>query len=152
MAELAKEAAYPLREAAAKKGAALDVSAAGDCVAVCDARLVTSAISNLITNAIVHSGAKRIMVAAHASKDEVRVTVEDDGSGIPEESRPRVFDRFYRVDRSRGSETGGSGLGLAIVRGIARLHGGEVHLEPVDPSGCRFVLSFPKRPAAAPPR
>ena len=62
--------------------------------------------------------------------------------GIPPEERERVFDRFYRVDRSRDSGTGGTGLGLAIVRGIARLHGGSVVLEGVEPSGCRFVLTI----------
>ena len=69
------------------------------------------------------------------------MTVEDHGAGIPPEDRERVFDRFYRVDRSRGTDTGGTGLGLAIVRGIARLHGGDAYLENAEPSGCRFSFS-----------
>lgn len=147
--ELAREAIAPLCGAAAEKGASLDVLADGACVAVCDARLVVGAISNLVANAILHSGAKGISVRVSGRGDEVLIAVEDDGVGIPEDDRPRVFDRFYRVDRSRGSDSGGSGLGLAIVRGIARLHGGEAVLEPVEPSGCRFIIRFPKTPDRA---
>jgi signal transduction histidine kinase len=73
----------------------------------------------------------------------VVVAVEDHGKGIPESHRERIFERFHRVDPSRSDLTGGSGLGLAIVRGIAKLHGGEVRLESVKPSGCRFSLLLP---------
>ena len=72
------------------------------------------------------------------------VAVEDHGKGIPESHRERIFERFHRVDPSRSDRTGGSGLGLAIVRGIAKLHGGEVRLESVKPSGCRFSLELPR--------
>jgi signal transduction histidine kinase len=74
------------------------------------------------------------------------VSVEDHGCGIPPEDRSRVFDRFYRVDRSRGIDTGGTGLGLAIVREVARIHGGDVRLEGVEPSGCRFLFSAKLNP------
>ncbi|MBR2065578.1 MAG: sensor histidine kinase, partial [Kiritimatiellae bacterium] len=68
--------------------------------------------------------------------------VEDHGVGIPPEHAERVFERFYRVDPARAAESGGAGLGLAIVRRIARLHGGDVVLEPVSPHGCRFVFTL----------
>jgi signal transduction histidine kinase len=76
------------------------------------------------------------------------VTVDDDGSGVPEAERERVFERFARLDEARSRDDGGSGLGLAIVRSLVRGSGGEVHLEaaPVesaDPPGTRAVLSWP---------
>ena len=128
---------------AKEKGMAVKVDVPESCVAICDGQLVAAAISNLVTNAVKHSCSKSVEVSLFVAGEKVSVTVEDRGIGIPLEDRERVFDRFYRVDRSRSSDTGGSGLGLAIVRGIACLHGGEVRLEGVEPSGCRFVFSVP---------
>ena len=103
------------------------------------------AVSNLIANAIRHSGSKEISVSVESVGREIRIAVEDHGIGVPPEHAERIFERFHRVDPSRTAETGGAGLGLAIVRRIARLHGGDVTLEPVVPHGCRFVLDFPRR-------
>ena len=118
------------------------LSASGSCIAVCDGRLIASAVSNLVMNAIRHSGSDEVSVSVSSSGNSVSISVEDHGVGIPPEDRERVFDRFHRVDRSRDLGTGGTGLGLAIVRGIALLHGGSVILESVEPSGCRFVLTI----------
>jgi len=109
-------------------------------VVECDPQLVQQAVSNLIENAIRHSGSKDVIVSLSACGGEARVAVEDHGIGIPPDERERVFERFHRVDAARAAGSGGAGLGLSIVRGIARLHGGEVSLEPASPSGCRFVL------------
>lgn len=130
---------------AAKKGVRVkDVSAAsGPLTARIDARLVSQAVANLLTNAIRYSGSPEVTVATDVRSRGFEIAVEDRGIGIPAAHRARIFDRFHRVDASRSSENGGVGLGLAIVRGIARRHGGEVRLEPVEPRGCRFVLSFP---------
>jgi signal transduction histidine kinase len=68
------------------------------------------------------------------------LTVTDDGPGIPEADRERVFDRFVRLDDARASDDGGSGLGLAIVADIARAHGGTAELE----CGSRFVVRLPE--------
>ena len=143
VAELAIEAVDALRPSAESSGMRLVVSGADKpAVANCDSRLVQQAVSNLVGNAIRHSGAKEIRVSVSGVQGKVRIVVEDDGVGIPAAERERVFERFYRVDAARSEETGGSGLGLAIVREIAKVHGGDIALMPVEPSGCRFVLTL----------
>ena len=143
LASLVDEITERLAPQATMKGVSLVVQAIDQCEVECDAQLVESAISNLVMNAIRHSGSNRVWISVSREAGKARVVVEDHGVGIPEEHREKVFDRFHRVDDSRSAETGGAGLGLAIVRRIARLHGGEVTLEPVEPSGCRFVLTIP---------
>jgi two-component system OmpR family sensor kinase len=69
--------------------------------------------------------------------------VEDDGPGIPEDERERIFEPFYRLDRSRDRATGGFGLGLSIARKAVLLHGGSVHVEGSRLGGARFVVSLP---------
>ena len=76
-------------------------------------------------------------------KRQVEILVDDDGPGIPEEERERVFRPFYRLDRSRNSETGGTGLGLAIARDIARAHGGDIYLEESPYGGLRARVRIP---------
>jgi signal transduction histidine kinase len=130
---------------AAKKSITLDLKTHDGCRIDCDAAQISRAIDNLIANAIYHSGSKSVAVEVLKKGKTAVVAVEDRGMGIPESHRDRIFARFHRVDPSRSDLTGGSGLGLAIVRGIAKLHGGEVCLENVKPSGCRFSLVLPKR-------
>ena len=108
----------------------------------CDPQLIEQAVSNLIGNAVRHSGSEEILVTVACDEKMARVVVEDHGVGIPPEHAARIFERFHRVDPARAAETGGAGLGLAIVRRIARLHGGDVVFSPVLPRGSRFTLSF----------
>ena len=100
-------------------------------------------MSNLIGNAVRHSGSDEISVTVACDAKTARIVVEDHGIGIPPEHAARIFERFHRVDPARAAETGGAGLGLAIVRQIARLHGGDVTLKSAVPHGCRFELSIP---------
>jgi signal transduction histidine kinase len=72
----------------------------------------------------------------------VVLAVEDDGPGIPEPDRERIFERFARADSARSARDGGAGLGLAIAQDIAERHGGTLHLDST-PSGARFVLTLP---------
>ena len=109
----------------------------------CDPQLVEQAVSNLIGNAVRHSGSIEIFVTVGCDAKMARIVVEDHGIGIPPEHAARVFERFHRVDPARAAETGGAGLGLAIVRQIARLHGGDATLTPAEPRGCRFAFSIP---------
>ncbi|MEU9376651.1 HAMP domain-containing sensor histidine kinase [Streptomyces sp. NPDC048255] len=115
------------------------VPAAGD-----PARL-ERALANLVDNALRHARAQ-VVVRAEGSGDGWAVLeVTDDGPGIPEADRDRVFERFVRLDADRGRAGGGTGLGLAIAREIARAHGGDVRALPAPAGGARLVLRLPAR-------
>ena len=128
-----------VRETASKYPCVCTVKSSG--TVRCDPQLVEQAVSNLIGNAVRHSGSDEILVSVACDAKTARITVEDHGVGIPPEHAARIFERFHRVDPARASETGGAGLGLAIVRRIARLHGGDVMYSPVVPKGSRFTLT-----------
>jgi signal transduction histidine kinase len=107
-------------------------------------------LTNLLDNAVKYTpeeGAIRITgrLAARAADEpaQVELSVADTGIGIPEADRPRVFERFYRVDKARSRELGGTGLGLSIVKHIVEGHGGRIWVEANQPSGSRFVLRLP---------
>ena len=104
--------------------------------------------SNLIENALRHTPAGTHVHAALAGDDDVVVlSVDDDGPGIPDDLRPRLFERFVR---GRGESGSGSGLGLAIVRAVAVAHGGSVAIERSAAGGARFVVRLPRAAALAP--
>ncbi|HET7014123.1 MAG TPA: ATP-binding protein [Streptosporangiaceae bacterium] len=101
-------------------------------------------LTNLLTNAVRHSPAGgEVQVSAAPAGGGIRIEVSDEGAGVPAEDIERIFDRFYRVDASRGSGGGGAGLGLAIARSIVDLHGGSIRAEAREPTGCRIVLDLP---------
>ena len=102
---------------------------------------------NLLENAV-HHAARRVELSLTTTEGEVRMTVHDDGPGVPAAARDRIFDRFVRADDARSRQTGGSGLGLSIVAAVARRHGGVVELlDPFDgakgATGATFVLRLP---------
>ena len=142
LAGLVREILEERRAEAESRGVELVFRGNGEVFADCDATLVAEAVSNLVGNAVSHSGSPKVEVACAATAHGAEIAVEDHGVGIPPEHVERVFERFYRVDPARAAESGGAGLGLAIVRRIARLHGGDVRLERVSPHGCRFVFSM----------
>ena len=117
-------------------------------------------LSNLLDNAVKYTPEKgTITVAAHPVSDDaeqpaiataVELSVTDTGMGIPEIDRPRVFERFYRVDKARSRELGGTGLGLAIVRHIVEGLGGRVWVEANAPTGSRFVVRLPVQQVSQP--
>jgi two-component system phosphate regulon sensor histidine kinase PhoR len=76
--------------------------------------------------------------------DGIKVIVEDSGVGIPEKDIPRIFERFYRVDKARSRELGGTGLGLSIVKHIVELHGGSVGVESTEGFGSKFWFILPR--------
>ncbi|WP_210479614.1 cell wall metabolism sensor histidine kinase WalK [Naasia sp. SYSU D00948] len=109
-----------------------------------DEALLIMAVHNLIANAIQYSpDGGRIGVGVRRVDDLVEIAVTDQGIGIAEEDRDRVFERFYRVDRARSRNTGGSGLGLAIVKHVVQNHGGEVRLWSQPGRGSTFTLRIP---------
>jgi two-component system, OmpR family, heavy metal sensor histidine kinase CusS len=108
--------------------------------------LFQRAVGNLIANSIKHTASHgTIKVEVAEQPESVRISIEDNGTGIPSEHLPHVFDRFYRVDASRSQDSGGSGLGLAIVKSIAKLHGGAVYIESQLRKGTKVDLIFPIR-------
>jgi signal transduction histidine kinase len=119
-------------------GTDVDVRVAPDLAAVADPTVIDRVLSNLLLNAVVH-GQPPITVYAEQRDRHVRIAVEDCGTGVAPELRPRLFERF-----ARGAEqAGGSGLGLAIARAYARAHGGDLVYDPRD-GGARFELLLPQ--------
>lgn len=109
-----------------------------------DPDMLAQVLINLVDNAIKYTPAKRqVTIRAMAVGDQLRVEVEDTGIGIPAESLPRIFERFYRVDKARSRELGGIGLGLAIVKHIIRAHGGKVQVESTPGKGSIFSFTLP---------
>lgn len=99
---------------------------------------------NLLSNAIRHTpGNGKINIQVKRISDEIVLTVHDSGQGIPEEALSRVFERFYRADRSRSREAGGTGLGLAIALHLAQLHGGDLLASNHPDGGAVFTLRLP---------
>jgi signal transduction histidine kinase len=99
------------------------------------------ALVNLVDNGVRHA-ASGVDVAVEVTGDATCVTVTDDGTGIPEADRDRVFDRFTRLDDARDRDSGGTGLGLAIARELLRRNGAQVSLEDAGP-GVRAVVTLP---------
>ncbi len=111
-----------------------------------DRRLLRTALNNLIDNAIKynHPGGKvAVGIRATQADGGVMIEVEDNGMGIPREDLPRVFERFYRIDKARSRETGGTGLGLSIVKHITEFHRGTVTVTSVEGEGSTFTISLP---------
>jgi len=139
-------AVRPLQPLADAKRLQLDVGGTG-CQAQADPHRLHQAISNFVENAIKYTHPDgHVRVTAWCSAEEVGVTVADDGPGIPPEACAHIFDRFYRVDGSRGRDNGGSGLGLAICREIAGAHGGRVSVDSEEGAGSTFTLALPRDP------
>jgi len=130
---------------AAAREREVDLTRFGDGELYADPMLFRRAINNLVSNALQHAptaGRIRVLVVTELDH-EVRVAVQDNGSGIGPEHLPRIFDRFYRVDAARSSSSSSTGLGLAIVKSIMELHGGVVHAESGLGAGTKVTLTFP---------
>lgn len=124
------------------RGLAVDGTAIGAARVFADERLLGQLVRNLADNAVRHAAGRIGLGVAQVNAMAV-LTVDDDGSGVPEAERDRVFERFVRLDEARAREAGGSGLGLAIVSAIARAHGGEVRVGASTLGGARFTVTLP---------
>ena len=113
-------------------------------VAEVDEVKLSLALSNLVENGIKYNEpGGRVDVQAAQRDGKVAITVSDTGIGIPKESRERVFERFYRVDKGRARKTGGTGLGLSIVKHIVLLYGGTISLKSEPGKGTEITVLFP---------
>jgi two-component system phosphate regulon sensor histidine kinase PhoR len=110
-----------------------------------DARRLEQMMTNLIDNAIkFNREGGRVLVRHENTGERDRISVTDTGDGIAAEHIPRIFERFYRIDRARDRALGGTGLGLAIVKHLARAHGGEALVHSTPGSGATFTIEIPK--------
>jgi len=118
--------------------------ASDDAVVWCDSEAVSQVLSNLLDNAIKYTPAGgEITVGAAPGAEMIEFFVRDTGIGIPEEDLPRLFERFYRVDKARSRELGGTGLGLSIVKHLVAAHNGTTRVESTVGQGSTFYFTLP---------
>jgi signal transduction histidine kinase len=143
--DLLERAAAPFRESAEAAGVRLTVECSADLPDLwIDGERMTQVLGNLLTNALRHTpSGGSITLAAGALGTALELTVSDTGSGITPDDLPRVFDRFYRADTARQTDSGESGLGLAIARSIVEAHGGTVRAESTLGQGTLMIISLP---------
>lgn len=109
-----------------------------------DPERISQVVRNLLDNAMTHTPkGGEIKIETRTSSGEVITTVSDEGAGIPEEDLPYIFDRFYRVDKSRSRGTGGTGLGLTIAKEIIESHGGRITAKSSEGKGSTFEFTLP---------
>jgi signal transduction histidine kinase len=146
IAHAAQAVIEELTPRAAVKQTTITNSIAPDPPAVrADAQRLHQVFVNLLDNAIKYTPAgSQVTVFARTTGAEIEVTVADNGPGIAPEHLPRIFERFYRVDKARSRELGGTGLGLAIVKHIVQAHGGQVWAECPPGGGSQFHFTLPK--------
>lgn len=130
--------------AARNKNIALECKIEDGLSAKFSSTLLEQALVNLVDNAIKYSEPeKKVEVTAKKEKDEIIITVRDQGCGIPKEHLQRIFERFYRVDKGRSRKEGGTGLGLAIVKHVVNAHRGHVSVESSPGRGSAFSIHLP---------
>ena len=152
--ELLEQAADSNRAIAEKKSVTIEVTPVPDDLRVeCDSGAIHQVLNNLLDNAIKYTPeGGTVTMGAGAAGERVEIHVRDTGVGIPAEHIPRLFERFYRVDKARSRELGGTGLGLAIVKHLVIAHLGSVRVESAVGKGSTFYFEFPvRRPPNAPP-
>lgn len=133
-----------LGDAARAKQVELSVSCSPGIHAFANGTLIHQAVTNLVSNAIKYSPTGScVEVTGRLAGEVVEIEVVDNGPGIPAKHLPRIFERFYRVDKARSRELGGTGLGLALVKHIALAHGGAVDAQSVVGKGSRFTIRLP---------
>jgi signal transduction histidine kinase len=127
------------------KGIVLETAVEAGLTVRADRQLLSQALKNLVENAIRYvPRGRHVRVGGRHVPVGIELSVADDGDGIPREDQPRIFERFYRVEKGRARAGGGTGLGLAIVRHVAEAHGGRVELESAPGRGATFRITLPE--------
>jgi two-component system sensor histidine kinase SenX3 len=151
--DVVAEAVDRCRMRASARGISLEVTGARDITILGDEDLLVTALRNLLENAVSYSPDKtRVVITTRAASSWMaEISVSDQGIGIPERDRERIFERFYRVDPARSRATGGTGLGLAIVKHVTAAHGGSVTVWSQESVGSTFTVRLPVRPRRGAP-
>ncbi len=100
-------------------------------------------LTNLLTNAVRYGQNKPVKIVLYCNDKQTTVQIKDSGIGIPKEFTEKVFQPFYRIEKSRNNKTGGSGIGLAIVQQLVNLHGWQINLKPLKNGGTNAILIIP---------
>lgn len=144
----AQDALVLLRPLAREKSVQLRSELEDGCVIMGNGDDLFKIIFNLTENAIKYNVPDgSVLLTVRGTDKSVEIEVDDTGIGIPEEDRPNIFDRFYRVDKARSRASGGNGLGLSIVHDAVQAHGGSIAVGQNKPQGSKFIVTFP-RPTA----
>ncbi len=145
VSQVAERSVALLQPVADTAGVTVEQNLKPGCTVLCTEDDLSQICFNLVENAIKYNfrGGK-VFVSVYRDGDQVLLEVGDTGVGIPEEDLPKVFNRFYRVDKARSRAAGGTGLGLSIVRDTARRHNGWVTARPRNPEGSLFTVGFPQ--------
>jgi heavy metal sensor kinase len=148
--ELTRESVSIVKVLAEEKGQTISIMEADDREFLADRSFLRMAVVNLLDNAIKYSPERgvirvnvRVLDAMQVEGQFVEIGIADQGPGIPEEARLRIFDRFYRLDDSRNREAGGVGLGLAIAKWAVEAHGGSIRVDTANGGGSVFSIALP---------
>jgi len=146
MVSVIEECVDTVQEELTKKQLQLSMPERGEVRFEADRDRLKQIILNLVSNAIMYTppGGK-IRIDAADRGEEVHFVIEDTGIGIAKKDIPRIFERFYRVDKARSRNSGGTGLGLAIVKHLVESHHGKIHVESEPGVGSKFTIVFPKK-------
>lgn len=142
--ELAETVAAALKEKAAEKH--VTVSITGDVSIVANRLMIDELLYNLLDNAIKYNrDGGKVSILLDRDPEYTVISIKDTGIGIPKSHLDHIFERFYRVDKSRSKKTGGTGLGLSIVKHVAEFHGGNVKADSIDWVGTTFTVKIPHK-------
>src|SRR5699024_399755 len=134
-----------IQEVAEKKHILLSVDANREIEFTADDEKVKQILLNLMMNGITYTPEQgEVKLEIHSNGDYIRFKVIDNGIGISKHAIPRIFERFYRVDKDRSINTNGTGLGLAIVKHIVEVHNGEIQVDSELEHGTTFIIDIPK--------
>ena len=144
VAAVTRKVAHMLSPLALAGEVTLELNLSEDCLVLATDDDLYQIAFNLMENAVKYNRpGGRVMVDLLSEEDRVVLRVADTGVGIPEEDLPKIFDRFYRVDKARSRAAGGTGLGLSIVRDTVKQHGGTITVARREPEGSVFTVLFP---------
>jgi two-component system phosphate regulon sensor histidine kinase PhoR len=146
LAKLVNEIITGFKSQAKKKGVEIKSALPEGLEILADKSKIEQVFANFISNAIKFNKEKgSVLIYSEQFSDKTKIIIEDSGLGIPVRDIPRIFERFYRVDKARSRELGGTGLGLSIVKHIVELHGGAIGVESIEGLGSKFWFSLPIR-------